>query len=98
MKTLAAFGWLAFNFMFATVSLALTHERLPDPKVVNALPDIILDSITPQDWALTVSEVLLSASTFVAFFIMTVHKHRWVETRSYLFIAYWFPSNNGNEE
>jgi len=76
-KTLVAFMWLTFNFMFATISLALTHERLPDPRVVNALPDIILDSITPQDWALTVSEILLSGSTFVAFFTMAVHKHRW---------------------
>lgn len=76
MKTLSAFMWLAFNFMFATVSLALTHERLPDPKVANALPDIILDNVNPQDWALTVSEILLSVSTFVAFFIMAVHKHR----------------------
>uniref|UniRef100_T1GRA7 Uncharacterized protein n=1 Tax=Megaselia scalaris TaxID=36166 RepID=T1GRA7_MEGSC len=48
-----AFLILVVNFILATVSLALVHERLPDYK---PLPDIFLDNVKAQDWALNFTD------------------------------------------
>lgn len=73
-KTIATFFWAAFNLAFATIALALTHERRQEH--AEPLPDIILDSIVPQDWALSVSEILIMISTAVTAVVIIFHKYR----------------------
>ncbi|CAG7716201.1 unnamed protein product [Allacma fusca] len=80
-KTAVAFVFLFCNFILATLSLALTHERLPDRNTSKPLPDIVLDNVNTQDWALDVSEILIIIMTAVTFFIMIFHKHRWIVFR-----------------
>ena len=75
-KTLIAFVFLFCNFILATISLALTHERLPDRETTKPLPDIVLDNVNVQDWALDVSEILIIISTVVTVLIMVCHEHR----------------------
>ena len=59
LKTLLGLVILALGFLSTSVSLSLTHERLPtsDP-----LPDIVLDNVPFQAWGLFASEVLLQGS------------------------------------
>ncbi len=76
-KTVIAFLILCCNFVLATLSLALTHERVPDRKIYKPLPDIILDNITTQDWALDVSDILVAGSTLATAVVMLLHRHRY---------------------
>jgi len=75
-KTVIAFLILCCNFVLATLSLALTHERLPDRTKYGPLPDIVLDNIVPQDWALDVSDILVAISAMSTAVVMLLHKHR----------------------
>lgn len=70
-----AFLILVANFILATVSLALVHERLP---TYAPLPDIFLDNVKPQDWALNVSEVLIMITVNFCILLVILHKHRYV--------------------
>ena len=65
--------FMCFNFLATTVSLSITHERVPNQ---DPLPDIVLDFFRYQNWALTASEVLLSIQTVTAVLICIFHKHR----------------------
>jgi len=76
-KTVIAFLLLSCNFVLATLSLALTHERLPDRETYKPLPDIILDNVTPQDWALYVSDILVASSVMATSVVMLLHRHRY---------------------
>jgi len=66
-------GWLA-----TTASLALTHERVPNTK---PLPDIILDNVPHQEWALDASEILIMISTISAVIVVMCHTHRLIILR-----------------
>lgn len=60
----------------ATVSLSLVHERLPDRKTYKPLPDVFLDNIPEQEWALNVSEILIMIQVNCCIALITFHKHR----------------------
>ncbi len=62
------FGWVV-----TTVSLALTHERVPD---VHPLPDILLDNFNYQSWGLDVSEICIMVIVWTAFLLVLFHQHR----------------------
>lgn len=72
----SAFVILAANMTLATVSLSLVHERLPDRKVYLPLPDVFLDNVGEQAWALSVSEILIMIQTNLCIALITFHKHR----------------------
>ncbi len=72
----AAFVVLASNMILATVSLSLVHERLPDRETYGPLPDVFLDYVTPQDWALDVSEILIMIQVNACILLIAFHKHR----------------------
>merc|ERR1712165_605487 len=66
-------GWIA-----TTASLALTHERVPDTA---PLPDILLDNVPYQNWALDVSEILIMISTISGVLVVMCHNHRLIILR-----------------
>lgn len=67
---------MIFNFVLTTTSLAVVHERVPDRNVYGPLPDVVLDNINAQDWALSVSEILIIIMSNSAIFFVIFHKHR----------------------
>merc|ERR1712004_527134 len=77
-KTLLALIWLVSGFFATTLSLALTHDRVPDSP---PLPDILLDSVQYQEWGLMGSELLLMLCVASAFVIVVAHTHRSVILR-----------------
>ncbi|XP_043483518.1 phosphatidylcholine:ceramide cholinephosphotransferase 1-like [Leptopilina heterotoma] len=80
-KTFTAFLFMAVNFVFTTVSLAMVHDRVPDRNIYDPLPDIFLDNVTGQDWALNVSEVLIMIVSNSAVILIIFHKHRFIVLR-----------------
>lgn len=66
---------MVFNFILTTTSLAMLHERVPD-RSVDPLPDIVLDNIEAQNWALDVSEILIIIISNSAALLVIFHKHR----------------------
>lgn len=62
--------------ILATVSLSLVHERLPDRKIYKPLPDIFLDNVPEEEWALSVSEILIMIQVNCCIALITFHKHR----------------------
>jgi shingomyelin synthase len=78
-KTLVALVFVFFNFLATTASLSITHElRLAE---AGPLPDITLDNIPYQTWALDVSEILIMVATITASLIVVFHKHRLILIR-----------------
>jgi len=78
LKTLLAAFFLGTGFLATTISLAFTHERVPE---LQPLPDIVLDNIKYQSWGLDVSEYLLMISTMSAMVVVMLHSHRLVILR-----------------
>eukprot|EP00092_Neocalanus_flemingeri_P007428 GFUD01008021.1.p1 GENE.GFUD01008021.1~~GFUD01008021.1.p1 ORF type:complete len:406 (+),score=131.39 GFUD01008021.1:44-1261(+) len=78
LKTLVSGFFLVTGFLATTISLSLTHDRVPDTK---PLPDIVLDTIIYQRWGLDVSEILLMVSTGTAFLVVILHSHRLIILR-----------------
>lgn len=78
LKTLLSLVFLLGGFMSTSISLALTHERVPD---IAPLPDILLDNVPYQSWGLDVSEILLMVSTSTAVLVVMLHSHRMVILR-----------------
>lgn len=74
----AAFLFMVVNFILTTASLAMVHERVPDRNTYGPLPDVVLDNIAAQDWALNVSEVLIMILSNSAMVFIIFHKHRYV--------------------
>ena len=62
--------------ILATVSLSLVHERLPDRDVYGPLPDVVLDNVPAQTWALDVSEILIMVQVNCCALLIVFHKHR----------------------
>ncbi|XP_055636614.1 phosphatidylcholine:ceramide cholinephosphotransferase 1-like isoform X2 [Toxorhynchites rutilus septentrionalis] len=80
-KTFLAFFALCFNFILATVSLSMVHDRVPDRDIYSPLPDVVLDNIRPLEWALDVSEVLIMVVVNSCVVLITFHKHRFIVMR-----------------
>ncbi|XP_063699466.1 phosphatidylcholine:ceramide cholinephosphotransferase 2-like isoform X2 [Culicoides brevitarsis] len=80
-KTLIAFIILGVNFFIATFVLALVHDRVPDRDKYGPLPDIVLDNVTANDWALSVSEVQIMVVTNICILLVIFHKHRFIVAR-----------------
>ncbi len=68
------------------VSLSIVHDRVPD-REKGALPDIILDNINANDWALYVSEYILMVLSYFCVLVCIFHKHRYT-IRVLLFHTY----------
>ncbi|XP_055710506.1 phosphatidylcholine:ceramide cholinephosphotransferase 1-like isoform X1 [Phlebotomus papatasi] len=80
-KTFYSFVILVVNFILATVSLSLVHERLPDREKYAPLPDVVLDNIQDMDWALNVSEILIMIGVNSCIILIIFHKHRFIVMR-----------------
>jgi len=78
LKTLFAGIFLGTGFLATTISLAFTHERVPETE---PLPDLFLDQVNNQDWGLDASEMILTAHLFLAVFIIMLHSHRTIILR-----------------
>ena len=83
LKAIASLAFLAVSWVANTSSLALTHEFMPD---YAPLPDIILDNISYQSWALDVCEILLMISIVSAVVVVVFHRHRFVLLRRIWFL------------
>ncbi|XP_066593926.1 phosphatidylcholine:ceramide cholinephosphotransferase 2-like isoform X2 [Prorops nasuta] len=80
-KTFIGFLFMTVNFIFTTASLAMVHERVPDRNTYGPLPDVVLDNVAAQDWALNVSEVLIMILSNLAMVFIIFHKHRFIVVR-----------------
>ena len=78
LKTLLSALFLGAGFLATTISLAFTHERVPE---TNPLPDLLLDHVKYQEWGLDVSEVLLMLNTSAAVVVVMLHSHRTILLR-----------------
>lgn len=78
LKTFLSAVFLILGWIATTGSLALTHERVPETK---PLPDIILDNVPYQAWALQVCEYILMVSTISAVMVVMAHTHRLIILR-----------------
>ena len=73
-KTLVALVFVVVGLCISTLSLAMTHDRLPN---VTSLPDVVLDNVPYQPWGLDACEYIIVVSTVVAAIIVLFHEHRW---------------------
>ena len=83
LKAVVSLLFLGVSWVANTSSLALTHEFMPD---YDPLPDIVLDNITYQPWALDVSEILLMISLVAAIIVVVFHAHRFILLRRIFFL------------
>ena len=83
MKAIFSLIFLGVSWIASTSSLAMTHEFLPDQP---PLPDIVLDNITKQTWALDVCEILLMISLVSAVIVVVFHRHRFILLRRIWFL------------
>jgi len=72
LKTFLSGLFLGAGFLATTISLAFTHERVPETE---PLPDLLLDHVKYQEWRLDVSEVLLMLNTSVAVIVVMLHSY-----------------------
>lgn len=77
-KTIAALIIMCLNFVLTTASLSVVHEYLPD---YDPLPDLILNHLPYQEWALFASELTIQIQVGVAIAIIVFHKHRTIVVR-----------------
>ena len=72
-KTVAALIVMCLNFILTTVSLSIVHEFMPD---YQPLPDLVLDHVPYQTWALSASEITIQIQVGLAILILVFHRHR----------------------
>jgi len=77
-KTIAALAIMCLNFVLTTASLSVVHEYLPE---YDPLPDLILDHLPYQEWALFASELTIQIQVGVAIAMIVFHKHRTIVLR-----------------
>ena len=82
-KTFLSFVWLWTGFFATSISLALTHEKVPDTA---PLPDVVLDNIRYQRLGLDISEVLLVVNSFLGAVVVFSNIFRLVILRRVWFI------------
>ena len=78
LKTLASAVFLGCGFIACCISIVLVHERKPD---YDPLPDVILDYVQYEKWALRVSESLVVINIVLAASTVLLHHHRVVVFR-----------------
>ena len=77
-KTFLSFIWLWSGFFATSISLALTHEKVPDTA---PLPDFVLDNIRYQRLGLDISEVLLVLNSFIGAIVVFSNIYRLIILR-----------------
>ncbi|CAG0882197.1 unnamed protein product [Cyprideis torosa] len=82
-KTLGAFFFFVFSGSMNFLSIAIIHDWMPSTP---PLPDIVLDSLRSQDWALDVCEILLVIMVYSAILLILCHRHRYIILRRSFFI------------
>jgi hypothetical protein len=75
-KALLTFGFLVISFLISTISLAFTHDRVPDRTIYKPLPDAILDSVSNIDVLLNIAEIQIIVIVNVCILLVFFHKHR----------------------
>ncbi len=75
-KTLLAFGLMAFSFIINAVSIALTHDRVPDRDKVPPLPDAVLDNIFEVPSFMRVPDVFVLLTVITSLVTILLHRHR----------------------
>ena len=70
-KTLLSGVFLLSGLLATTLSLSLTHDRVPTN--TSSLPDLVLDNLTYQQYGLDVSEILLVLNLVVALSVVLCH-------------------------
>ena len=75
-RALCAFVLVIFSFFLALISLALTHDRVPDRKTYKPLPDAVLDNVKSVEFLLNVTEVQIVVAVNVCVIMIFFHKHR----------------------
>ena len=83
LKAVISLMFLGVSWIANTSSLAITHEFMPE---YQPLPDIILDNIEYQPWALNVCEIMLMISLITAVIVVVFHKHRFILVRRIWFL------------
>jgi len=77
-KTVAALLIMCLNFVLTTASLSIVHEFMPEHE---SLPDVILNNIPYQEWALYASELTIQIQVGFAIAMCIFHKHRTIVIR-----------------
>jgi len=77
-KTVAALAIMCLNFVLTTASLSVVHEFMPETE---SLPDIVLDHLPYQEWALWASEITIQLQVGFAIAMIIFHKHRTIVLR-----------------
>jgi len=77
-KTVAALGIMCLNFVLTTASLSIVHEFMPEHE---SLPDIVLNNLPYQEWALYASELTIQIQVGFAIAMVVFHKHRTIVIR-----------------
>jgi len=77
-KLIFAFIFLIFGLCASVLSLAMTHDRVPQ---YPPLPDIFLDNFPYQTWGLPTSEYMIIISVWTSAVIVIFHKHRTIVAR-----------------
>ena len=72
-KTIIALLILCFNFFLTATSLTIVHEFMPEQE---ALPDIILNNLPYQEWALYASDITVQIQVGFTIAMCIFHKHR----------------------
>ena len=79
LKTLVSGLFLLSGFLATTLSLAVTHDRVPTN--TSSLPDLVLDNVTYQRYGLDVSEVILVINLMMAVSVVLCHRYRLIILR-----------------
>ena len=74
LKTLLSGLFLLSGFLATTLSLALTHDRVPTN--TTSLPDLVLDNVTYQQFGLDISEILLVLNLLLALSVVLCQTYR----------------------
>jgi hypothetical protein len=71
-----SFAFLCLAFFVSSVSLAFTHDRLPDRTTYKPLPDAFLDNLESREYLLNVTEMQIMAVSTICIALFIFHKHR----------------------
>ncbi|CAL8110207.1 unnamed protein product [Orchesella dallaii] len=80
-KTVIALAMMAVGFSCNSISIFLTHQKIPDRNLHPPLPDIALDNITKKRWLNDLSDIIVIICTLTSAILIISHKHRWILAR-----------------
>jgi len=75
MKVALALIWLFSSFAANSLSLVVTHERLPE---VAPLPDVLHQTLPQHRWGTTLSDIAVVFGILIALIVVLLHQHRLV--------------------